>query len=159
MDPQSGLPQGPSQQRRESRQQRLIRHERPVRRLFRWLRYCMFMAALVQISAVTMAPDASWAVSVAADGTVRTWGSGAPSVIRQTAPVDVGQPVAVALSAEHLRVLWAAEATIRRYEAPPRDDTFPAAARVRALALSPSGRLAVVAGDDATLRTVNADTG
>jgi TIR domain len=119
----------------------------------------MFMAALVQISAVTMAPDASWAVSVAADGTVRAWGSGAPSVIRQTAPVDVGQPVAVALSAEHLRVLWAAEATIRRYEAPPRDDTFPAAARVRALALSPSGRLAVVAGDDATLRTVNADTG
>ncbi len=120
------------------------------------------MAPLVQIAAVTMAPDASWAVSVSADGTVRTWATGAaPRVIRQAAPVQ-GQP-AVALSGDRVRVLWATGDTIRLHEnvtgAWPRDDGFPASAPVLALALSPSGLLAVVACADGSLRILSAGTG
>ena len=64
-------------------------------------------------SAVAMAPDASWAVAVAGDGTVRTLGTG---VAPRAVTIDVGQPAAVALSGERLRVLWAAERTIRLHE-------------------------------------------
>ena len=57
------------------------------------------MTGLVQIAAVAMAPDASWAVTVAADGTVRTQGPGVtPRVIRRAIPIHDGQPTAVALS-------------------------------------------------------------
>ena len=112
----------------------------------------MSMTALVQMAAVAMAPDASWAVVMAGDGTVRTWGPGAaPRVIRQAVAIDAGQPVAVALSGHRLTVIWAAEGTIRRYDdlegAPPRDDVFQVPPSVSAVALSPSGRLAVVACD------------
>ncbi len=121
------------------------------------------MTALVQIAAVTMAPDASWAITVSANGTVRTWGTGvAPREIRQAAPIR-GQPAAVALSGDRVRVLWATGETIRLHEnvtgARPRDDDFSASAPVRALALSPSGVLAAVACADGSLRTLNADTG
>jgi len=111
-----------------------------------------------------MAPDASWAVTVGADGSVRTWGTGVPPrVIRRAVPLRGGEPVAVALSGDRIRVLWAAGATIRLHEnvrgAFPRDDKFAAPARVRALALSPSGLLAVVACDDGTIRPLVAGTG
>jgi TIR domain len=124
----------------------------------------MSMTALVQMAAVTMAPDASWAASVAGDGTVRTWGPGvAPRVIRQAVAIEVGQPVAVALSGHRLTVIWAAEATIRRYDdlegASPRDDVFQVSQAVSAVALSPSGRVAVVACADGTLRSLNPGTG
>ena len=103
-----------------------------------------------------MAPDASWAVTVAADGTVRSWGTGViPRVIRRAAPIRDGQPTAVALSGNRVRILWAAGETIRLHEnvkgAWPRDVDFLASASVQALALSPSGALAVLAGADATL--------
>ncbi len=122
------------------------------------------MAPLAQIAAMAMAPDASWAVTVSADGTVRTWGGGVPPrVIRRAVTVDRGQPVAVALSGDRVRVLWATGVTIRLYEnvkgAWPRNDEFTAPEPVRALALSPSGLLAVVACDDGTVRTLNAGTG
>jgi len=122
------------------------------------------MTALVQMAAVTMAPDASWAVAMSGDGTVRTWGPGVPPrVIRQAVAIDAGQPVAVALSGHRLTVIWAAEGTIRRYDdlegAPPRDDVFPVSPGVSAVALSPSGRLAVVACADGTLRSLNPGTG
>ena len=122
------------------------------------------MTALVQIAAVAMAPDASWAVAVAADGTTRSWGTDvAPRVIRRAAPIRGGQPTAVALSGNRVRVLWATGETIRLHEnvkdAWPRDADFLASASVGALALSPSGALAVVAGADATLRILNVGTG
>ena len=124
----------------------------------------MSMTALVQRAAVAMAPDASWAVAMSGDGTVRTWGPGAaPRVIQQAVAIDAGQPVAVALSGHRLTVIWAAEGTIRRYDdlegAPPRDDVFPVSPGVSAVALSPSGRLAVVAYADGTLRCLNPGTG
>lgn len=124
------------------------------------------MVALVQMAAVTMAPDASWAVSVAGDGTGtgRTW---APARRRGSSsrrfPIEVGQPVAVALSGHRLTVIWAAEATIRRYDdlegASPRDAVSRVSQGVSAVALSPSGRLAVVACADGTLRSLNPGTG
>ena len=116
----------------------------------------------MQPVAVAMAPDAAWAVTVAADGTVRTWGT-APSVVWHEVAIDAGQPVAVAVSGKRVRVLWAAEGSIRLHEpvegAQPREDSFPVQAAVRALALSPSGGLAVVACDDGTLRSLNTETG
>jgi len=55
------------------------------------------MAPPMQIAAAAMAPDTSWAITVSADGTVRTWGTGAPPrVIHWAVPIDHGQPVAVA---------------------------------------------------------------
>lgn len=101
---------------------------------------------------------------MAADGTVRTWGTGvALRLIRRAVPIRDRQPVAVALSGDRIRVLWAAGPTIQLHEnvkgAWPRDESFRSSAPVRALALSPSGALAVVACDDATLRTLNAGTG
>jgi len=72
------------------------------------------MTALAQVAAVTMAPDTSWVVVVTGDGTVRTWGVGVASrMIRRAVAIDVGRPVAVALFGKRLRVLWAAEETIR----------------------------------------------
>ena len=95
---------------------------------------------------MAMAPDASWAVTVGADGSLRTWGTGAPRVPRRMVPIRGGEPMAVALSGDRIRVLWATGATIRLHQnvngAFPRDDEFAAPAPVRALALSPSGRLA-----------------
>lgn len=122
------------------------------------------MTGLVQIAAVAMASDASWAVTVAADGTVRTQGPGVtPRVIRRAIPIRDGQPTAVALLGNRLRVLWATGETIRLHEnvqgAWPRDDDFLASASVQALALSPSGALGIVACVDATLRILNVDTG
>jgi len=111
-----------------------------------------------------MAPDASWAVTVSAEGTVRTWGTGMPSrVLRRAVPVDGSQPTAVALASERVRVLWADGETIRLHEnvrwSRPRDAEFRAPGPVRALAMSPSGVLAAVACADGTLRTLNAGTG
>ncbi len=122
------------------------------------------MTGLVQIAAVAMAPDASWAVTVAADGTVRTQGPGVtPRVIRRAIPIRDRQPTAVALLGNRLRVLWATGETIRLHEnvqgAWPRDDDFLASASVQALALSPSGAVGIVACADATLRILNVDTG
>jgi TIR domain/WD domain, G-beta repeat len=111
-----------------------------------------------------MAPDASWAVVVAGDGSVRTWRTGAAQgVARGAVTIEAGQPAAVALAGNCLRILWAAEEMIRLHEtvdgAEPREKVFPVPARVRALALSPSGRLAVVACDDGTLRSLDPGTG
>jgi len=118
----------------------------------------------MQIAAVAMAPDASWAITVSADGTVRTWGTGVPPrEVRRAVPVDGSQPVAVARAGDRIRVLWTDAATIRLHEtvqgAGPREAEFAAPAPVRALALSPSGVLAAVACADGTLRTLNAGTG
>jgi TIR domain len=118
----------------------------------------------MQIAAVAMAPDASWAITVSADGTVRTWGTGVPArVINRAVPIDGSQPVAVARAGDRIRVLWADAATIRLHEnvpgARPRDAEFAAPAPVRALAMSPSGVLAVMACTDGSLRTLNAGTG
>ena len=136
----------------------------PIPAVGHGLRYSMSMAALVQLAAVAMAPDASWAVAMAGDGTVRTWGPGAaPRVIRQALAIDAGQPVAVALSGSRLTVIWAAEGTIRWFDdlegAPPRDDVFRVPQSVSAVALSPSGRLAVAACADGTLRSLDPGTG
>ena len=69
----------------------------------------------------------------------------------------------MALSGPRLTVIWAAEGMIRRYDdlegAPPRDDVFQVPQSVTAVALSPSGRLAVVACADGTLRCLNPGTG
>jgi hypothetical protein len=74
-----------------------------------------------------------------------------------------GRPVTVALSGDRVRVLSATGETIRLHEnvmGPwARDQVFRAPAPVRALALSPSAALAVVACDDATLRTLDTRTG
>ncbi|MGD0605640.1 MAG: TIR domain-containing protein [Streptosporangiaceae bacterium] len=112
------------------------------------------------MAAVTMAPDASWAASVAGDGTVRTCG---PGVTPRAVAIEAGSPVAVALSGQRLTVIWAAEATIRRYEdlegGPPRHGVSQVSQAVSAVALSPSGGLAVVACADGTLRSLNPGTG
>jgi hypothetical protein len=122
------------------------------------------MAPPTQIAAVAMAPDASWAITVSADGTVRTWGTGVPPrVIRRAVLIAGSQPAAVALAGDRVRVLWADGETIRLHEnvkgARPREAEFAAPAPVRALAMSPSGVLAAVACADGTLRTLNAGTG
>ena len=122
------------------------------------------MTPLTQIVALAMAPDASWAVTVSADGTVRTRGSGVPPrLIRRAVPIDGSQPVAVTLAGDRVRVLWADGETIRLHEnvkgAWPRDAEFAVPVPVRALALSPSGMLAVAACADGTLRVLNTGTG
>ena len=111
-----------------------------------------------------MGPDASWAITVSADGTVRTWGTGVPPrVIHWAVPIDGSQPAAVALAGDRVRVLWADGETIRLHEnvrgARPRDAELAAMAQVRALGMSPSGVLAAVACADGSLRTLNAGTG
>src|ERR1044071_10487201 len=116
------------------------------------------------IAAVAMAPDASWAITVSAEGTVQTWGTGVPSrVIHWAVPIDGSQPVAVARAGDRIRVLWADGATIRLHEnvrgARPRDAECGTPAPVQALAMSPAGVLAAVACADGTLRTLNAGTG
>jgi len=116
------------------------------------------------IAAVAMAPDASWAITVSAEGTVQTWGTGVPSrVIHWAVPIDGSQPVAVARAGDRIRVLRADRAAIRLPEnvrgARPRDAECGAPAPVQALAMSPSGVLAAVACADGTLRTLNAGTG
>lgn len=113
---------------------------------------------------MAMAPDASWAVTVSAEGTVQTWGTGVRSrVIRSAVPIDGSQPVAVARAGDRIRVLWADGVTIRLHEnvrgARPREAGCGAPALVRALAMSPSGVLAAVACADGTLRALNAGTG
>jgi hypothetical protein len=118
----------------------------------------------MQIAAVAMAPDASWAITVSADGTVRTWGTGVPArVINWAVPIDGSQPVAVARAGDRIRVLWTDGAAIGLHEnvkgARPRDAEFAAPAPVRVLALSPSGVLAALACADGSLRTLNAGTG
>ena len=127
------------------------------------LPYCVFVAALVPIAAAAMALDASWAVTVAQNGTVRLL-AGYPG---QSLPplgwhIDVGRPVAVAVSGNPLRVLWAAEEMLKLYELSgddePSGSVLPMPAPIRALALSPSGDLAVVAFSDGTLRILNVRT-
>ena len=122
------------------------------------------MAPLAQIAAMAMAPDASWAITVSADGTVRARGTGVPpGLIRQVVPIDGREPVAVALAGDCVRLVWADGATIRLREnvkgAWPRDAEFPVPAPVRALALSPSGVLAVAACADGTLWMLKTGTG
>ena len=87
------------------------------------------MAPPMQIAAAAMAPDASWAITVSADGTVRTWGTGVPPrEIRRAVPLDGGQPAAIALAGDRVRVLWADGETIRLHEnvqgARPREAEF-----------------------------------
>jgi TIR domain-containing protein len=111
-----------------------------------------------------MAPDASWAAVVAEDGSVRIWPAGAArGAARREVTIQVGQPTAVALAGDRLRILWAADGVIRLHETAdggePREHVFPAPARVRALALAPSGRLAVMACYDGTLRSLDPGTG
>jgi WD40 repeat protein len=111
-----------------------------------------------------MGPDASWAITVSADGTARTWGTGVPPrVIQGAVPINGSQPVAVARAGDRVRVLWADGKTIRLHEnargAPPRDAECGAPAAIGALAMSPAGVLAAVACADGTLRTMNAGTG
>jgi WD40 repeat protein len=122
------------------------------------------MAPPLLIAAVAMAPDASWAITVSADGTVQTWGTGAPNrVIHWAVPIDGSQPVTVARAGDRIRVLWADGKTIRLHEnvrgAWARDAECGAPAAVEALAMSPAGVLAAVACADGTLRTMNAGTG
>jgi hypothetical protein len=115
---------------------------------------------------VATAPDASRAVTVAANGRVRIWGIGvSPRVIRWAVPIHGGDPVAVAVSENRIRVLRVDGTAIWRHEnvegAVQRDGYFIAVAPapVQALALSPSGALAVAAYFDGTVQILNADTG
>src|SRR5947208_15611123 len=99
------------------------------------------------ITAVARAPDASWAVTVSAEGTVQTWRTGVPArVIHWAVPIDGSQPVAVARAGDRIRVLWADGATIRLHEnvrgARPRDAGCGAPAPGQALAMSPAAVLA-----------------
>lgn len=116
--------------------------------------------------AVSLAPDASWAMAVRQNGLVQTWANG--TVVRKRwVPVGAGEPVvAAALSDNVVRVLWAAwgdRGVLRLYErasdALPRHDTFVASAPVRAVALSPSASAIVVACGDGTLRGLDVRTG
>jgi hypothetical protein len=105
------------------------------------------------VAAVAMASDASWAITVSAEGTVRTWGTGAAAtVIHGAVPTDGSQPVAVARAGDRVRVLWADREMIRLHEtvrrARPRDAGTSAPAPVQALALSPAGVLTAVACAD-----------
>jgi hypothetical protein len=118
----------------------------------------------MRIAAVAMGPDASWAITVSAEGTARTWGTGVPPrIIHWAVPIDGSQPTAVALAGDRVRVLCADGETIRLHEnvrgARPRDADFAAPSQVRALGMSPSGVLAAIACADGTLRTLNAGTG
>jgi hypothetical protein len=123
------------------------------------------MGPLVPIAALAMAFDASWAVTVTQDGTIRTLGTGTePRVLRQAVLVDGSQPLAVALADSRLiRVVWAAEDGIGLYENAdgnePRLETFPVPAPIRALAFSPSGRIAIAGCADGTLLSLDAATG
>jgi hypothetical protein len=79
-------------------------------------------------------------------------------------PVDGSQPVAVALIGSRLiRVVWAADGGLGLYENAdgdePRLETFPAPAPIRALAFSPSGRVAIAGCADGTLLSLDAATG
>src|SRR6478609_3675734 len=75
------------------------------------------MGPSMAVAAMAMAPDASWAVTVSAEGTVQTWGTGVRSrVIRSAVPIDGSQPVAVARAGDRIRVLWADGTTIRLHE-------------------------------------------
>src|ERR1700733_1336432 len=122
------------------------------------------MGPLVPTAALAMAADASWAVTVTQDGTIRTLGTGAePKVLRQAVPVDGSRPVAVALADNGLiRVGWAAEDGVGLYENPegaePRLETFPVPAPIRALAFSPPGRTAIAGCADGTLLSLDTDT-
>ena len=102
------------------------------------LQYSLTVGALVPITALAMASDASWAVTVSEDGTIRTLGTGVePRVLRRVVPVDGRQPVAVALFANRLiRVIWASGGRLALFEnergAWPRNEVFAAPAPVRA---------------------------
>ena len=129
------------------------------------LPYSLTVGALVPIAALAMASDASWAVTVSEDGTIRTLGTGVgPRVLRRAVPIDGRQPVAVALFANRLiRVIWASGDRLALFEnergAWPRKEVFAAPAPVRAVAFSPSGRIAVVACTDGTLTSLDVATG
>ncbi len=122
------------------------------------------MTVSAPIVAAAMAPDWSWAVTVADDGTVRAWDAGLKSwVNRGTVPIGA-QPVTVAMSgSRRVRVLWAAEETLSMYEEIQgvwsRNDVARTSAPVRALAVSRSGGVAVIACEDGTLRSLNVLTG
>src|ERR1700734_2132947 len=122
------------------------------------------MGPLVPTAALAMASDASWVVAVTQDGTIRTLGTGAePRVLRQAVPVDGSRPVAVALADNGLiRVVWAAEDGLGLYENAegdePRLETFPVPAPIRALAFSPSGRIAIAGCADGTLLSLDTGT-
>jgi WD40 repeat protein len=122
------------------------------------------MTASVPVVAAALASDTSWAVTVAGDGTVRTWASGvAATVSREMVHLEAGEPVAVAFSDPVVRVLWVSEEKLRLYErgsgARPGGSTIPTPASVRAVAFSPSGDVAVVACDDGTLRGLDVRVG
>src|ERR1700730_18504952 len=123
------------------------------------------MGPLVPIAALAMACDASWAVTVTPDGTIRTLGTGTePRILHQAVPIDGSQPVAVALADSRLiRVVWAAKDGIGLYENAggdePRLETFPVPAPIRALAFSPSGRIAIAGCADGNLLSMDTVTG
>jgi TIR domain/FHA domain len=123
------------------------------------------MGPLVPIAALAMASDASWAATVTQDGTIRTLGTGTePRILHQAVPIDGSQPVAVALADSRLiRVVWAAQDGLGLYESAdgdePRLETFPVPAPIRALAFSPSGRIAIAGCADGTLLSLDTVTG
>jgi hypothetical protein len=127
---------------------------------------------VVPVVAASLAPDASLALTVARDGAVRTWYRGTVVSAGQVpAHIGVGAPVAAALSSGVITVVWVVERVVsavwvegplRLFEDP---DTLigprnlpPVPAPIRALALSPSGDIAVLACDDGTLRGLNVRT-
>jgi hypothetical protein len=120
------------------------------------------MTALVPIVAVAMAPDMSWAVAVREDGTVWERTGALGDILLRSGDIDADKPVAVTLSGSPRRVLWTTGETLKLYGSSRYDlmasSVLPVAASIRALALSPSGNLAVVAFSDATLRTLNVPT-
>jgi hypothetical protein len=128
------------------------------------LQYSIFMTASAPIVAAAMAPDTSWAVTVAGDGTVRTSDAGVESSVSRGLVRIGGQPVAVAMSSGRtLRVLWAAEETLWLYSTVrfgwSSDIVSRTSAPVRTVAFSPSGRVAVIACEDRTLRSLDVETG
>jgi len=122
----------------------------------------MSMTPLMPIVAASLTPDASRAATVAKGGVLRTWVNGVV-VPTGKSSVDIGGgPTAAALFDNVVKVLWVAGGMLRLYEYGPgtreRYYTLPAPARVRALALSPSGSAAVVACKDGTLRGLDVRT-
>jgi TIR domain len=122
------------------------------------------MTGLTPIVAVSLAPDASWAVTVE-PGWVRMWVNGkvVSSFGSTRIRIRADTPAAAALYYQALRVIWVADGLLRQLERTPdtwpRHPPRPIPAPVRALGLSPSGSVAVLACDDGTLRSFDTDTG
>jgi len=122
------------------------------------------MEALSPVVAVHLAPDASLALTVGNDGTVRTWAGGTVTgTHRSSGRIGGGGPAAATLSGQVVTVLWETEGSLRLYRyAPgirPQHRVFPAPGPVMAVALAPSGNVATAACLDGTLRGLDVRTG